>query len=190
MSAADTLQHLMEGNRRFRTSSGTHYTYGAPSLSEIARSQSPMAAVVACADSRLTPEVIFDQPLGSLFVSRVPANVASDSAKWMIDIAVLEFKVPLLIVLGHTGCLAVAQVVDGQTSGTGGALRLRVARAVMHARTGSHDDLGMAAVEENARQTVRDLAEESSALGSALRDGQIEAVAAIYEMETGEVRLV
>lgn len=180
----------MEGNERFRTGQSTHYAYSQPDLEVIARSQAPIAAVVTCADSRLTPEVIFDQPLGSLFVSRVPGNVASDSAKWMIDIAVMEFKVPLLVVLGHTGCLAVGQVAAGQVEGTGGALRHMVARAVQEARRNPVPDLETASVQENARQTVRDLADQSAALRTALFERRILCVSAVYHMATGEVRLL
>lgn len=187
MPGRDVLDLLLAGNERFRSGQGTSFRYEQEDLARIAKVQKPIAAVVTCADSRLTPEVIFDQPLGSLFVSRVPGNVASDSAKWMIDIAVLEFKVPLLIVLGHTGCLAVGQVASGQVEGTGGSLRLRVLKAVMRAKAYAKGDLDVAAVKENAKLTVEDLVEESSALREALRRKEITCVPAIYEMESGRV---
>src|SRR5215469_11066890 len=104
--AERSLAELMEGNKRFTSKGNKHRTYETHHLSSLAKSQSPIAAVVACVDSRVVPEMIFDQPLGSMFVSRVPANVASDSAKWMIDIATGEFDVPLIMVMAHTGCVA------------------------------------------------------------------------------------
>src|SRR4051812_21589419 len=127
--AREILDQLLEGNQRFRTGQSKHYRYPDDHRVQLATDQKPIAAVVACADSRVVPEIFFDQPLGTLFVSRVPANVASDSAKWMIDIAVGEFEVPLLLVLGHSGCLAVRQVLEGK-SGSGGLLRTMVQTAV------------------------------------------------------------
>jgi len=93
MTSEEILKDLLDGNRRFAENKNEHRTYSAEHLEELAVVQTPKAAVIACSDSRVVPEQLFDQPLGSLFVSRVPANVASDGTKWMIDIAVGEFKV-------------------------------------------------------------------------------------------------
>lgn len=185
MSGEEVLKVLLEGNERFRTGRSIHRTYDQPALEQIASVQKPIAAIVTCSDSRMAPEVIFDQPLGSLFTSRVPGNVASDSAKWMIDIAVGEFKVPLFIVLGHTGCLAVQQVVQGNTSGAGAPLRLKVVAGVMKAKSENPSDLLRSSVECNAKHTLDELSEESYDLRHALHQHAIMCVPMIYEMETG-----
>src|SRR5688572_1761998 len=184
------LQELLAGNERFRTGRTIARKYEQGDLARIAQVQEPIAAVVACADSRVAPEVIFDQPLGAIFASRVPGNVASDSAKWMIDIAVSEFRVPLLLVLGHTGCLAVGQVVKGQTGGVGGPLRLNVLKAVYRAERLKPADLWREAIIQNCHHTIEQLAEESQALRSAMSAKRIVCAAALYEMETGEVLLL
>ncbi|MFY9234464.1 MAG: carbonic anhydrase [Fimbriimonadaceae bacterium] len=180
----------MEGNRRFVEGRCVPQLYSPAHLAELAVGQTPMAAIVTCSDSRVVPEVIFDQPLGSLFVSRVPGNVASDSAKWMIDIAVGDFQVPLLIVMGHTGCLAVGQVVNGQTGGAGGPLRLNVLSAVYRAQRLNPADLWLQSIIENAKQTVERLADESYALRSALADGRIHAATMLYDMSTGVASII
>ena len=186
----EVLQELLRGNERFRAGQPIARKYDQSDLARIASVQEPIAAVVACADSRIAPEVIFDQPLGAIFASRVPGNVASDSAKWMIDIAVSEFKVPLLLVLGHTGCLAVGQVVKGQTGGVGGPLRLNVLKAVYRAERLKPDDLWREAVIQNCHHTIEQLADESQALRSAMSEKRIHCAAALYEMSTGEVLLL
>jgi carbonic anhydrase len=136
------------------------------------------------------PEVFLDQGLGRLFVSRVPGNVASDGAKWMIEIAVSEFKVPLLAVIGHTGCLAVSQVVQGETGGSGALLKIGILSSMYEASAKHPEDIGRATVIENARHTIRQLATESHTLRQALHANAITCVAMLYNMDEGSVALI
>ncbi len=189
-SAATTnLEILLEGNERFRNGRNVHYQYSPEKISQLAVGQAPLAAVVACSDGRVTPEIVFDQPLAKLFVSRVPGNVASDSAKWMLEIAVTNLHVPLVIVLGHTECLAIKQVLNGE-SGAGGSLRMDVARAVRRAQSRPSDDVYRDAVRENAIQTTTTLLNESGAVRSAVRNGNLELMAGVYDVHTGQVELL
>ena len=185
--AQEVLDDLLEGNRRFREGQPQTYSYSPQDLLAISRNQAPRAAIIACADSRVSPELIFDQPLGSIFASRVPGNVASDSAKWMLDIAVNEFHVPLVMVMGHTGCLAIGQLLDGDKGGAGGLHRFSVLSAVYRAKARRPDDLYLEAVEQNVQQTVEHLARDSYALRGSLLEGSTSIVGAVYEMETGLV---
>ena len=185
--AAEIFEELMEGNRRFRSGCSIHQRYEEIELREIALRQEPIAAVVACSDSLVVPEVLFEQPLGSLFVSRVPGNVASDGTKWMIEIAMSEFKIPLLIVLGHTGCLAVKSVMGSFPGTEGGLLRFKVMGAVDRSRSLPGEDRLRVAVEENARVALRELSSDSFLLRNALADRSTACVPMLYEMETGTV---
>lgn len=180
---------LMEGNERFRTGQSNHYRYPADFIRELAGGQEPQAAVIACVDGRVAPEILFDQPLGSLFVSRVPGNTASDSAKWMLELAVTNMRVPLVLVLGHTECLAIGQILRGQT-GPGGVLRMDIARAVHTAKMSNPTDVFRQAVCENALQTAKELREDSLAVRQALEEGRIEIVSGIYDVHTGRVDLL
>ena len=166
------------------------HSYSPQALLYLSQHQSPKAAIIACADSRVSPDLIFDQPLGSIFASRVPGNVASDSAKWMLDIAIQEFKVPLVMVMGHTGCLAVGQLLDGDKGGAGGLHRYSVLSAVYRAKEKNPADLYLEAVEQNVRQTVEHLARESHTVRNAILEGVTSIVGAVYEMETGTVYLL
>ncbi len=188
--AEQVLAELLEGNKRFREGNSKAYRYSPSDLLHISTHQTPLAGIIACADSRVSPELVFNQPLGSIFASRVPGNVASDSAKWMLDIAVNEFKVPLVMVMGHTGCLAVGQLLDGDKGGAGGLHRFSVLSAVYRAKTKRPENLYRQAVEENVLQTVEHLARDSYSLRAALIDGTTSIVGAVYNMETGEVELL
>lgn len=186
VDAGEARARLVAGNDRFVEGRSEPRLYSSEDFVELSRGQSPFAAIVACADSRVCPEVVFDLPLGAAFASRVPANVASDSAKWMIDIAVGEFRVPLVVVMAHSGCLAVQQVVEGR-DGPGGMLRYRVQSAYHDAAAKHEPNVYERTIDENARKTCRDLAAESAALGDAVRSGQTKIVPARFDIETGRV---
>lgn len=188
--AQAALDELMEGNRRFRTNTPVHLQYTQDLLGQLSKGQKPIAAVVACMDSRVAPEIIFDQPLGNIFVARVPGNVAADSVKWMLELSVGELHVPLVMVVGHTGCLAIGQLLDGDKGGPGGALRYEIQAAVFEARSKNPENLYREAVIQNARMTVAKLSRDSMAVARAVRERHVEIVSALYEMETGEVHLV
>lgn len=184
------LEELIQGNARFAAGNSVHRDMGAEELAELAKAQRPIAAVVACSDSRVAPELIFDQPLGSIFVARIPGNVAGDSVKWMLDLAIMDFSVPLLAVVGHSGCLALGQVLNGQITGPGGSLRLNMLSAVRRAQARGGDDVWRDAVAENALQTIVDLERGSDAFRQALGSKSIVARAMVYDMVTGRVELL
>lgn len=184
------LDELLEGNERFRTGRSIGYNYSLENIVELADSPKPRAAILACSDGRVSPEVVFNQPLGKLFVSRVPGNVASDSAKWMLEIAVSNLHVPLVIVMGHTECLAVKQVVEGAVTGSGGGLRYAVSTAVMRARARRPDDLFRESVKENARLSTEDLISQSWAVKRALEEGRTSIVTGYYDVHTGQFNLI
>jgi carbonic anhydrase len=188
--AQDALEELMKGNRRFRTNTPVHLQYTQERLQALAHGQKPIAAVVACMDSRVAPEIIFDQPLGNIFVARVPGNVAADSVKWMLELSVGELHVPLVVVVGHTGCLAIGQLLDGDKGGPGGSLRYEIRHAVLQAQANNPADLYREAVVMNAKLTVEKLKRDSFTISNAVRDRKVDIVSALYEMETGEVHLV
>jgi carbonic anhydrase len=189
-TAQTILNELMAGNARFCAGTSTGHQYSPQALATLATSQAPQAAVIGCCDSRVGPEAVLDQPLGSLFVSRTPGNVASDGAKWMLEIAIEEMHVPLVIVMGHTECLAVGQVLNGQLSGPGGSQRWGISRAVSQAKYKTADDLYRQSVIENAIQTASVLKSESWNLHRALLNGTTSIVAAIYDVHTGRVEIL
>lgn len=181
---------LAHGYERFRSATPNATAYHQSELSSLASKPEPIAAVVACSDSRVAPELVFDQRLGALFVSRVPGNVASDGTKWMLEIAVTELRVPLILVLGHTGCLAVGQSLEGRIGRAGGTLRLDVQKAVHRAKLSGDADVYRRAVEENVLLTLENLRRESFDTQKAIEQGRLELLGAVYNMESGEVQLI
>lgn len=191
MTSEEALHELLEGNRRFAEGIPVSRRVGPEERAEFARGQHPFALIIGCVDSRVTPDVIFDQPLGKLMVCRVPGNTPSDSAKWTLEIAVGELHVPLVLVVGHTQCVAVGQILEGRAIGPGGPLRIMIASAVMEARSRSDSaSLYRNAVIANALQTTRALSSESWSLREAVRAGQCVIRTAIYELESGRVELL
>lgn len=184
----EVLLELMEGNSRYVAGEPVTRAYPAELRQRLAEAQSPVAAVVACSDSRVAPEIIFDQPLGALFVARVPGNVAAESVQWAVDLAVGHFKVPLVVVLGHSGCLAVSAALDKGYSSAW--VSTHIGPALNQARrkigTPTVEDL----VRENARYAAERLVSSCSPLRNATRAGECRCVAAVLEMASGEVALL
>lgn len=182
------FEELKAGFERFRLQRPMQQTYHEHQLSELAQSQSPIAAMVTCSDSRVSPEIIFDQPLGKIFASRVPGNVASDSAKWMLEIAIGSLQVPLVFVMGHIGCLAISQIISGVV-GPGGHLRDDVYEAVLRVKGREYKDIFSESVEENVLLTIEKLRLDNHDFAQAIQSGSVAVIGAVYDMQTGEVRI-
>ena len=101
------LQLLIDGNKRFVAGNLTSLSNLAQDREELATGQSPFAVIVCCSDSRVPPELVFDQTLGQLFVVRTAGQVIDEAARSSIVYGVDYLKAPLLLVLGHSGCGAV-----------------------------------------------------------------------------------
>ncbi len=142
--------------------------------------QHPVAAVVACSDSRVPVEIIFNQlEPGRLFVIRVAGNiVAEPSVTGSIEFAVLTLKTSTIVCLGHTGCGAVAARLNGITEGETGKLlnHINVTKTTI-------DE----AVEENVREQMKNIA-KIPALSPLAERGEIEIVGMVYDLMTGTVR--
>lgn len=187
VAAREAWNQLVEGNRRFCTGTPRHASYTPEELAQLAEGQEPIAAVITCSDSRVDPAIVFDQPLGSLFVSRVPGNVVSDSVRWMVEMAVATLNVPIVVAMGHTGCLAVQGSFDPVYEGQGAPLRYLVHRAIRNARATDPDERWAEGIELNLRSTVRTLETDCPAVAEAIRGRDLEVIPALYDMATGEV---
>src|SRR5262249_34704867 len=114
----EALNRLMEGNQRFVDDILANPNQSAARRVQISAKQEPFAAILGCADSRLPPELIFDQGLGDLFVARVAGNVVTDELPASLEYAATVLKVQLIMVLGHTRCGAIQAAVDVNNNGT------------------------------------------------------------------------
>lgn len=112
ISADDALKLLQEGNENYIADQNKHPNVSRKRREETATGQWPFAIVLTCADSRVSPELIFDRGIGDIFVLRVAGNVASSEVTGSIQYAVNVIKTKLVVVLGHEACGAVGAAVD------------------------------------------------------------------------------
>lgn len=197
-SANDALERLREGNRRFAAGE-----ISAESLARRAHQagmsggQSPIAIILACSDSRVPVELVFDQGFGDLFVIRVAGNVVAPSQIGSIEFAASQFGTQLVVVLGHSNCGAVTAALKElaleQTlrSPNLRAIVDRVRPSVepildMH-RDGDEATLTAAAVRANIQASVKKLSHGSLILERLIDEGCLTVIGAEYSIETGRV---
>lgn len=195
LSPDQAIARLMAGNERY-TSGQTRRRNPAATREALARGQNPYACVLSCADSRISPELCFDEERGDLFVTRVAGNYVTTDLLASLEYAVAVLKTPLIMVLGHTSCGAVSAAVNAlekqaefpghiQTIVT--ALMPAVRAAAAKSPTGS---LQQAATLENIRQNVQRLQEATPILSKAVQAGEVKVVGGLYELATGRVSAV
>ncbi len=190
MSENDIWQGLIAGNKRFVTGNPTHPNQSLSRRREMAEGQNPRAAVLACADSRVSPEIVFDQGLGDLFVVRVAGNVANEHILGSLEYAVEHLGTQLIVVLGHNRCGAVgAACAGGEAPGHIGSLVQALAPAVDNISASEAGRVDMVA-KENVRLTVKRLQSCGPILAEWVRQGKLEVAGAFYDLDSGVVEIV
>jgi carbonic anhydrase len=187
-SADQIWAELMAGNQRFVA--GKTKARDLPGLRiALAKGQRPRAVVLACSDSRVGPELLFDQSLGDLFVVRSAGNVADAIGVGSIEYAVEHLGSRLLVVLGHTQCGAVTAACSGEKMPTPSlqAIVDKINPAVSKVQSTPKDALVEAAIKENVRQSARDLLASSTVLQHFVQEGKLSVIEAEYQLETGKV---
>ncbi len=193
MLAAETsLQALKEGNRRYVTGQAQHPRQNAARRRETIPRQQPLAVILGCSDSRVPPEIIFDQGLGDLFVIRTAGHVADRAVAGSVEYAVEHLGAPLVVVLGHTRCGAVTAAVQS-ASAQGGSHHdpiRHIIEAILPAVYQTADlpgDPVAHAIDAHIRLTMESLVATSPALAERARSGHLRVVGARYDLESGEV---
>jgi carbonic anhydrase len=186
LSPDGALHELLAGNERFAANQLTSIEHDLTILKEkTVAKQEPFAAVLSCADSRVPVELIFDQTIGHIFVTRVAGNLVTPEIIGSLEYGVAVLGVRALVVLGHTGCGAVkaamkADTVPGQIS----ALYTHLRQAVE--RSGGDFDK---AIEANAKVQAELLRTSSTVIRDALKAGSLRVEAGVYDLATGKVTL-
>lgn len=187
------LRHLQEGNQRFVDGKAVNPNSDAARRQETAtEGQYPSATILGCSDSRVPLARVFDQGVGDIFVVRVAGNVAGPDELGSIEYGVGHLHTPLLVVLGHTKCGAVAAAVqnapvEGALKSLIGLIAPAVARARQAAPKAEGDELLAAATKENVWQGIADALTQSAELREHVSAGKLKVVGAIYDLETGKV---
>lgn len=157
--------------------------------------QAAIAAVLSCADSRVPPELLFNQGPGNLFVVRVAGNVETAEALASLEYGTHFLGIPLIVVQGHTGCGAVEAAIKTHRDGVilpghlPGLIGM-ILPAVRDAEAGQPADPLIAAAIANVRQTVRDIQATPPLLSAKVTSGALLVVGALYGVALGEIRLV
>ena len=188
------LKRLIEGNERYAAGKPRHPDEGLSRRASLVGGQRPFATILACSDSRVGPEIVFDQGLGDLFVIRVAGNVVDDIVIGSIEYSVIHLGVPLIMVLGHEHCGAVTATVNalaGKPSEEDretkiGSLAELIAPAVRAVPGGAQDKVE-AAVVLNAQHAASALLSDSSAVRERVRTGRLRVVSARYSLDNGKV---
>ena len=187
MSPDVALKALMDGNQRFVERRLTSFQEDMDMLRQnTAEKQEPFASVLACADSRVPVEIVFDQSIGHVFVNRVAGNIATSEIIASVEYGAAVLGTSVLMVLGHGNCGAIkatiaAKAVPGQISSLYSYLRPAVNQA--------NGDLD-AAIAANARIQAQLLRESSTVVAGLVKDGKIKVVAAVYDLASGKVNLL
>ena len=194
IAPADALKRVMEGNARYVANNPTEKDFSA---GRAARSQAqyPIATILGCADSRVAPELLFDQGPGDLFVNRVAGNIVTRNLLASLEYGVQFLGAPLIIVLGHSACGAVDAAIktamtDTKLPGHLPELVAAIKPSVALAERNKTGTLLDNAIVENVKQQVARLKTSAPIVQKAYRDKTIEIVGGVYDIATGKVTLV
>lgn len=187
VTADSALAELKAGNAHHARHQYSHPHENAARQRELTAGQHPHAEILSCADSRVPPEIIFDQGLGDLFVVRVAGNVATDTEIGSLEYGAEHLHIPLLVVLGHESCGAVtAAVQGGPPEGHIAALVDLIKPAVEKSR-GLPGDPVANAVRTNVDMVVKQLRSSNPILSELVAHGKLRIVGAVYSLDTGKV---
>jgi carbonic anhydrase len=188
LNADEAVKELMTGNERFVAGKTVNPRRTPADFSKLAAGQAPEAVIVGCADSRVPPEILFDQGVGDLFVIRVAGNVidgAGATVKGSIAYAVVVLGAPLIMVLGHSGCGAVKAALETKDQSAPEAVRTLVGLV----KTGGEKDLDRAIV-ANVRAGVEKLKSLEPTVTRDVDAKRVKVVGAVYNLSSGKVTLV
>lgn len=195
LSPDQVLADLKAGNRRFVEGKLTPRDYMAQAKATARAGQFPKAVILGCVDSRVPPEIIFDQGIGDVFVGRVAGNVEDVNLVGSLEFASKVAGSKVVVVLGHTACGAVKGAADGVELGNLTELLndfdapiARAAEATEGEANSSNEEFINLAIEENVRQTIADILAQSGVMSEMVDNGELLVVGGVYDLATGQVR--
>lgn len=193
-SGDEALQKLMDGNKRYVEGKLAGKDLGDSKRKELLKGQKPFAIVVTCSDSRVPPELLFDQGLGDVFVIRVAGNVVDPIALGSIEYGAEHLHSPLLVILGHSNCGAVAATIEtkGKAEGNIGAIvkKIKPAADAAKKKGGSKEQILDAAVQQNVKNVYGDVMSKSKIVPELVHEGKLKVVAAEYMLDSGKVEMI
>ena len=192
VNADEALKLLLAGNQRFVEGNLKSVTQDemAHRRAELVQGQKPFAVVLCCSDSRVGPELVFDQELGNLFVVRTAGEVLDAAGIGSIEYAVAHLGSPLLLVLGHEHCGAVAAAVADAKEPGHIANIVKAIRPAVAKTTGEPGDPLQNAVRANVQHIAAQLRSTGPVLSEAVKAGRLKVQGAVCSLTTGKVEQV
>ncbi len=190
----EAFEALLVGNSRFAGSAPHYPNQGTWRRDSLAAGQAPFASIFSCSDSRVPPELIYDCGLGDLFTVRVAGHVIGPTTLGTLEYGIAHCHTPILVVLGHQSCGAVAAAVNTHHTSEmpGGFVRElveRVAPSVTLAMSAGAQQADAVAA-EHVRVTVRDLIEVSQVVADGVAAGTLGIAGMAYSLESGRAELI
>ena len=188
VAPAEAISKLKEGNGRYTSGNLQHPGQTAERRTELAKTQHPFATIISCSDSRVPPEIVFDQGLGDLFIVRVAGNVINDEGLGSVEYSVDHLGTRLILVLGHQRCGAVDAAkqtiaAKGKAPGHIESLVMAIKPAV---EATAKDDLDTT-IKANVKNVVQALRSSTPILKAEVDSGKIQVVGGYYSLDTGAV---
>ena len=191
VAPAEAVSKLKEGNGRYISGNLQHPGQTTERRAELAKDQHPFAVILSCSDSRVPPEIVFDQGLGDLFVVRVAGNVIDDHGLGSIEYAVDHLGARLIVVLGHQSCGAVkaAKETIAAKGKAPGHIQSLVTAIKPVVEATAKDDLDTT-VKANVKHVVQALRSSTPILKAKVDSGEVQVIGGYYSLDTGAVSLL
>ena len=188
VAPAEAISKLKEGNGRYTSGNLQHPGQTSERRAELAKTQHPFATILSCSDSRVPPEIVFDQGLGDLFIVRVAGNVINDEGLGSVEYSVDHLGSRLILVLGHQNCGAVKAAREkiaakGNAPGHIESLVTAIKPAV---EATAKEDLD-ATIKANVKNVVQALRSSTPILKAEVDSGKIQVIGGYYSLDTGAV---
>ena len=190
LTSDQALKRLMAGNRRYVLSRLVNPRQTSERRAELRNGQYPFAVVLGCSDSRVPPEVIFDQGLGDLFVVRVAGNVTDDIVLASIEYAAAHLHTPLIMVLGHSRCGAIGSVAKGGDLEGHLPTLVEAIFPALKKSEGKPGDLVNNAAKVHAKMVSEQLKGAPPVLSELVNKASLKIVAAYYDLDSGIVEIL
>jgi carbonic anhydrase len=187
LTPKEALKRLVEGNQRYVNERLEHPNRSQESRRAVKKLQEPFAVILGCSDSRVSPEILFDQGIGDLFVVRVAGNVVGPVELDSVEYSALALGSKLVLVLGHDRCGAIKAVLNGKTESIEAVANL-IKPAIDSIDRKSPNALEEA-IKANVNQSVKNIL-QSSTIAKLVKEGSLEVVGGYYDLATGEVKII
>ncbi len=181
----EALLELKDGNQRFLDGKQINHNYK-KDIEKTKADQHPHTLILSCLDSRIPPEIVFDQGLGNMFVARVAGNIEDPNILGSMEFATKVKGTKLIVVMGHNNCGAVKGAIDNAELGNLTQLVEQIKPAV----TGDKENMESMVTEtarKNVQITIADILKQSTVISELVSDGKVKIVGAFYDLNTGSV---